>query len=177
MPYGAAASTSWAVAPEKVVLSHRLCSVKVMKMDKKDSKIIEMLKENCRMPAKEISRRTGIPITTVCNRVKALEKSGIIKKYQAVVDNTKLGKGIEAFVRIDMKKDPDEIVSQFANRPEVEECYVVSGSIEVWMKVAMPSVADLHRFVASLKSKNINKVSTQVILRNVDKAKAPAFMG
>lgn len=140
-----------------------------MKMNKKDEKIIEILKDNCRMPAKEISRRTGIPITTVCNRVRALERDGIIKKYQAVVDNQKIGKGIEAFIRIDVKRDPEEIVSKFASRPEVEECYVISGSVEVMLKVAMPSVAELHDFVAKLKSRNIQKINTQVILKNVER--------
>lgn len=140
-------------------------------------KILEMMKENCRMPAKEISRSTGIPITTVCNRIKSLEKEGVIKKYRAVVDNRKIGKGIEAFIRIDVKRDPEEIVNRFSAMPEVEECYVVSGSIEVWMKVAMPSVRELHNFVAGLKSKNIQKVNTQVILKNVEKPRNRFFSG
>lgn len=138
-------------------------------------KIIEMLKENCRMPSKEISRMTGIPITTVCNRVKALERDGVVRKYKAVINNEKIGKGIEAFIRIDVKRDPEEIVSRFSAMPEVEECYVVSGSIEVWMKVAMPSVRELHDFVAGLKSKNIQKVNTQVILKSVEKARTRFF--
>lgn len=146
-------------------------------MDKKDMQIIEMLKENCRMPSKEISRRTGIPITTVCNRVKALERDGVVRKYRAVINNEKIGKNVEAFIRIDVKRDPDEIVSRFSAMPEVEECYVVSGSIEVWMKVAMPSVRDLHNFVAGLKSKNIQKVNTQVILKSVDKPRNRFFSG
>ena len=145
-------------------------------MNKKDAKIIELLKDNCRLPAKEISRRTGIPITTVCNRMRSLEREGVVRKYSAVIDNRKIGKAVEAFIRIDVKRDPDDIVSRFANRPEVEECYVVSGSVEVMLKVAMPSMDDLHRFVAGLKSRNIQKINTQVILKNVERSPSP-FLG
>jgi Lrp/AsnC family leucine-responsive transcriptional regulator len=182
---GAVAFTSWQLRPGRATDPDNpvkkwiniMLKRKVEKMmNKKDMKIIEMLKENCRTPAKEIGRRTGIPITTVCNRMRALERDGIIKNYRAVIDNRKIGKGVEAFIRIDVKRDPEEIVNKFAGRPEVEECYVVSGSVEVMLKVAMPSVDELHDFVAGLKSKNIQKINTQVILRNVERAKNPLLM-
>jgi DNA-binding Lrp family transcriptional regulator len=144
---------------------------------KNDMKIIEVLKENCRMPAKEISRRTGIPISTVCNRIGVLERDGVIKKYRAVVDNQKMGKDVEAFIRIDVSRDPDDVIEKLIHRPEVEECYVVSGSIEILLKVAMASVEDLNALLSGIKSKNILKMSTQIILKNVEKRKAPDFTG
>lgn len=138
-------------------------------MQKNDAKILDLLKENCRMPAKEISRRTGIPISTVCSRINSLEKSGVIRKYRAVVDNRKLGKDVEAFIRINVSKDPDEIINKFINRPEVEECYVVSGSMEVLLKVAVASMDELDRMLSGLKSGKILKITTQIILRNVER--------
>lgn len=132
-------------------------------------KIVEMLKENCRAPAKEISMKTGIPITTVCNRIRKLESEGVVKKYTAVLDNSKAGKPIEAFIRVDVGRNPDKLIEKFIDRPEVEECYVVSGSIEVLLKVAMPNMESLNSLLNELNTKNVIKVSMQMILKKAEK--------
>lgn len=132
-------------------------------------KIMEMLKENCRAPAKEISMKTGIPITTVCNRIRRLESEGVVKKYTAVLDNSKTGRPIEAFIRIDVGRNPDKLIEKFIDRPEVEECYVVTGSIEVLMKVAMPNMEALNGLLNELNTKNVIKVGMQMILKKAEK--------
>jgi len=143
---------------------------KVKKMlQKNDMKILEMMKENCRAPAKEIGQKTGIPITTICNRIRKMESEGVIRKYRAVVDNNKVGNPVEAFIRIDVGRNPEKLVEQLINRPEVEECYVVSGSIEVLLKAAFSDMKKMHDFISALNSRNIVKITAQVILRNVDK--------
>ena len=49
-------------------------------MDEKDEKILKLLKENSKLTTQQISKKTLIPITTIHNRIKKLEKEGIIKK-------------------------------------------------------------------------------------------------
>ena len=65
-------------------------------MDSKDEKILEVLRENSRLSAQQISRKTLIPITTVHNRMKKLVTEGIIKKFTIDVNPVKIGKTLAA---------------------------------------------------------------------------------
>jgi len=67
-----------------------------MTLDKTDLKIIEALKTNAKQTTSQISKKFNIPITTVHNRIKKLEKNGVIKTYSPVLDYHKLGKFIYA---------------------------------------------------------------------------------
>ena len=67
-------------------------------LDNKDLAIIEVLKHNSNFSTQQISKKTGIPISTVHNRIRKLEKSGIIKEYTILLDNKKIGKPIAASI-------------------------------------------------------------------------------
>ena len=69
-------------------------------LTKKDEIILSLLKENSKFSSREMSDKTGIPITTIHNRIKRLEEEGIIRQYTAVLDSKKLGKTIQAFIQI-----------------------------------------------------------------------------
>ena len=69
-------------------------------LDNKDLKILEVLKVNSRLSTQKIAKKTLIPITTVHNRMKKLEKEGIIKGYTVILDYKKLGKPILSFILI-----------------------------------------------------------------------------
>jgi DNA-binding Lrp family transcriptional regulator len=98
-----------------------------------------------------------------------LENDGVVRKYTAVLDNSKAGRPVEAFIRVDVGRDPDKLIEKFIDRPEVEECYVVTGSIEVMFKVAVPDMAALNKLVSELNTKNVLKVSMQMILKKAEK--------
>ena len=68
-------------------------------IDEKDLKIISLLKENAKLSMQQIAKKTLIPITTVHNRIKKLEKSGIIKGYTINLDDKKL-QSISAFILV-----------------------------------------------------------------------------
>jgi len=71
-----------------------------MKLDKKDLKILEILKENSKLTTSQIYKKTNIPITTVHNRIKKLENLGIIRSYTLKLDYNKLGKPITGFILV-----------------------------------------------------------------------------
>lgn len=71
-----------------------------MELDEKYLKIIQLLQQDAKLTSSEISQRLGIPITTVHNRIKKLEREGIIKGYTAVLDHAKLGKGLLAHILV-----------------------------------------------------------------------------
>lgn len=108
-------------------------------MDKKDSLIIDSLKENSRKSVKELAKELGMPRTTVFDRIKKLETDGFIKKYTIVPDYEKLNLGTTSMVLItyDYKSgiDQNEVAKQIAKIPGVEEVYIITGTFDIIIKV------------------------------------------
>ena len=69
-----------------------------MKLDEKDTAILRIMQENCKLSTKEIASRLGSPITTVYTKIRRLEEQGLIKRYLAILDGGKLDRGTVAFV-------------------------------------------------------------------------------
>jgi DNA-binding Lrp family transcriptional regulator len=147
------------MAPEKI---HRL--------QDKDEKIIEVLEENARLGVKQIARKTGIPITTVFNRIRNLEGKGIIKGYNAVIDKKKLGKEISAFIIVNIAYtssiDMQEICYELMELPEVDECYEISGATNILIKVSTQDIDTLNEFIIqNLKKRGVENISTYIIIK------------
>lgn len=143
-------------------------------VNQKDLQILEILKMNCKLPSREISRLTGLPITTIHNRIKKMEKEGIIKSYAVNVDDAKIGKDVQAFIQIRLKPaSPDSVTNKLAHMREINEIYVISGSTDLLVKVATKDVDTLQNFLINKlsKMKNIERTTTSVILKKVDKSR------
>ena len=69
-------------------------------IDEKGVKILKELKGDGRLSAQEISKSTGIAVTTVFNRIKRMQKSGVIKGYTVVLDEGKIGRNVAAYILI-----------------------------------------------------------------------------
>ncbi|MEM7826991.1 MAG: Lrp/AsnC family transcriptional regulator [Candidatus Aenigmatarchaeota archaeon] len=138
-------------------------------LSRKYAKILEVLIENSGLPIKEISRRTGIPITTVHNRIKKMEQEGIIKCYKAIIDTKKIGMNIQAFLQITAKELNEEKINKIASLPNVNECYILSGPNDVLLKVSAEDIDKLNDFTdKQLRTLDwIRDVVTYVIMKNV----------
>ena len=109
------------------------------KMDKKDMKILDILKEHADYTTRQISNKILLPPTTVYNRIKNLKKQGIIKKYSIEVDNKKIGKGFISYVLISVNlpllkennKTQYDILNELCKLPWVERADIVSGGTDL----------------------------------------------
>lgn len=132
-------------------------------LDKKDFAIVSVLKENSKLSTQQIAKRTRIPITTVHNHIKKLEKQGVIKGYTVILDNKKIGKPLAAYILItvdykllkEMKKSQYELAQQLLKHPAVESSAMITGAADIIIKLRVGSVDELNEFVT-------------VYLRNVD---------
>ncbi len=145
---------------------------KIHKLLDKDMKILDVLQENARLGVKQIARKTDIPITTVFNRIKNLEKRGIIKGYVAVIDNKKLGKEIEAFIIINIAYTSilnlDTICRDLISLEEVDECYEISGATNILIKVSTQDIDSLNEFIIqNLKKRGVENISTYIIIKKI----------
>lgn len=108
-------------------------------MDKKDEKIIEMLRENARKPFTEIAEELDVSEATVRKRVQNLEENEIIKKYTINVDTEKIGYNTLTLLGLDV--EPDKLLEaceKIAEVEEVKKVYTATGDhmimSEVWAK-------------------------------------------
>lgn len=146
-------------------------------MDKKDEKILELLRENSKLTTHQISKKTLIPITTVHNRIKKLEKEGIIKKYTLELDNKKLGKNVAAYIQItvdykllkEIKMSQHELAHKIRKNEFVEGAGIVTGGTDIIIKIRVKDIDELDNFVTNyLRSiDGIEKTQTMVILHEI----------
>lgn len=142
-------------------------------MEEKDEIILGFLRENAKLTTSKISKKTGIPITTVHNRIKKMVAEGIIKKYTVEIDYDKIGKHIPAFILINV--DPKElkeknlsydvVAQKLKIMPEVEDAYAITGAFDIYAKIRIESVEKLNEFLVKLrKIIGIERTQTGIIL-------------
>ena len=123
-------------------------------LDAGDVKVLRIIQENCRLTAREISDRTGLPVTTVFAKIKRIERLGLVKAYPAVLNASELGAGTTAFVLASFAyKSEERIVSQrkvakeIASFPEVQEVHIISGEWDILIKVKAKDVESVGKYV------------------------------
>ena len=146
-------------------------------LDRKDYRILALLEENARMTTSEMSKRLNIPQTTIYNRIKRLRDNGVIERFTIDVDRKKTGKGLVALILCTVsyrttkgeKIDQYEVAQLIKQLPEVEEVSIVTGEIDLIVKVALRDVDELNDFVI-FKLRDIDgieKTMTSVVLSEV----------
>jgi Lrp/AsnC family transcriptional regulator for asnA, asnC and gidA len=122
-------------------------------MDHKSEQILELIMENSRLSSREISRRIGIPITTVHNRIKKMKKDGIIKNYSVDLNYEKIGLGLCAYimgaVNHSVKKEGswDEIRKKIFSLGFVESVDVITGRNDLMIKVRAKNIKQLNKLL------------------------------
>ncbi len=124
-------------------------------MDDKDRKIIGILREDSSLSSRQISRKTGMPVTTVHNRLRKLREDGIIKKYTVILDHRKLGRGFAALIHVSCsydtlrsgRKDQHQLAAEIMRLPEVEHVDIVTGSTDLIIRVRTEDVESFDRFL------------------------------
>lgn len=142
-------------------------------IDEIDGKILMLLQENGRMANAAIAEQVGLTTSTVFDRIKKMEKRGLIQRYVAIVDAAALGKPITAFVRLVVGADPGEgypqSKRQFAEvclaEPEILECHTVAGEDCYILKVRVATTGQLESLIERLRSHaTITRTTTNIVL-------------
>ena len=125
-------------------------------IDDTDKKIISILQENARLSNAEIADKVGLTASSVHERVKKLEKKGILKGYVAIVDADMLGKPMMAFVRLNVNSQSirDVIQKLCATDPNVLECHSVAGEDCYILKIRAEGPKQLEKILMAIKSRS-----------------------
>jgi DNA-binding Lrp family transcriptional regulator len=125
-----------------------------IKMDSTDKEILRHLQQDALLTTKELASRLNLSPTPVYERVRRLEKDGVIKKYVALVDREKVAKDLMVFCSIRLKEHAQEAGAKFVQEivrlDEVQECYNISGDYDFMLKIV---VHDMREYQAFLMNK------------------------
>ena len=120
-------------------------------LDQTDQRILDLLQRDGRMTVKEMSSRLNLSTTPIFERIKKLERSGIIDHYSAILNAEKLGMKLNAFLHISVKDHTKELVEEFVENiialPEVMECHYVTGASDFILKVLVEDMEQYKAFV------------------------------
>jgi Lrp/AsnC family leucine-responsive transcriptional regulator len=152
-----------------------------MELDRYDRRILEELQKDGRISNQELADRIGLSPSPCLRRVRALEESGLITGYRAMIDARKLGLDLMALIHISMDRHTPERFANFEERvaalPEVLECLLVTGQdADYQLKVV---VQDMDAFQQLLLEKitrieGVTGVHSSFVLRRVvDKTALP----
>lgn len=122
-------------------------------LDAKDLEIISALQDDARSTYAEIATRVGLSASAIHDRVRKLEKAGVIRGYRAVVDPEAVGLGITALVEATPFEpgQADDLPDRVADFPEVEDCYSVAGEASYILKVRTRSTGALEDLIRRLR--------------------------
>ena len=145
------------------------------KLDKKDLRILEILKERGDLTVRQVASRTLLPITTVHNRIKRMKSLGVIKRFTIEVDHKKIGKPLAAhvLVKVDSKylkgfrRSQHDLVKDLKNLEFVEKADIVTGTIDIVLLIRVKDVEELDKVIIDkLRDiQGIESTQTLVILR------------
>jgi len=116
-------------------------------LDKIDRNIVRILQRDARTSFTALAKQVGLSTTPCKERVRRLERDGVIQHYQAVLDPRALDRGLVVFVQIRLNRTSQDIFEEFTasalDLPEVQECYLVSGNFDYLLKAR---VADMNAY-------------------------------
>lgn len=145
-----------------------------MKLDRTDRRILAAMQRNGRISNLELADAVGLSPTPCSRRVKRLEESGVIDRHVTLLDQSRLGLKLTAFIMIAMDRHTpdrfDNFEARVAEFPEVIECSVVTGQSADYLVKAV--VADMEYYEAFLlgrltRIEGVTGVQSSFVLRRV----------
>lgn len=119
-------------------------------LDKIDRNIVRTLQKDGRLSYAELARQVGLSATPCIERVKRLEKEGVIRGYTALINPEYLKAAMVVFINIRLARSPQNVFDQFREAAkalaEVQECYLVSGSFDYLLKARMQDMRAYRKF-------------------------------
>lgn len=144
-----------------------------MKLDSINRSILNILQDDGSITNSELAQRIGLSPASTIERVRKLEKEGVIRKYCAMVAPEKIGKNVIVFVEIVTENHHREAMNRFIDAvkevDEVLECYHISGDSDFLIKVMADDIADYERIALERLAvlPNLGKIRSHFVLSPV----------
>jgi Lrp/AsnC family transcriptional regulator, leucine-responsive regulatory protein len=122
-----------------------------VELDEIDTRILAELQRNARVNNAALAEAVNLSPSPCLRRVRALEKRGVIKQYAALIDPTAVGLNLNVFVRVTLAQQIERNLEVFEKeiqmRPEVMECFLMTGDSDYHLRVVVPDLPAYERFL------------------------------
>lgn len=145
-------------------------------MDNTDLKILKLLQHNAQYTHKEIADKIGLTITPIYERIKRLEKDGVIQRYVALLDQDQLNLSLVAFTNISLKEHSKDYIKKFEEEitkiESVVECYHIAGQYDYMLKIVIKDMKAYQLVVINqlASMENIANVTSSFVMTEVKKS-------
>lgn len=147
-------------------------------LDRTDRRILEQLQADGRLSNQELAERVLLSPSPCLRRVRALERSGVIQRYAALLDPLRVGLDLLAYVSVKLEKRGKMPVDQFTRAvqswPEVIACFSMTGDMDYLMRVQVEDLAHYSRFIMDklLKQPGVIDIRSNFVLERVKETTA-----
>jgi Lrp/AsnC family transcriptional regulator, leucine-responsive regulatory protein len=142
-------------------------------MDTIDFRILERLQEDARSSNVELARAVNLSPSPCLARLRALERDGVIERYVTLLDAKKLGLTVSVLVQVTLEKQIEPALEAFEkavrDRPEVMECYLMTGDADYLLRVLVADVPAFERFILDFLSRvpGVGNIKSSFALKQV----------
>ncbi|MFG2074065.1 Lrp/AsnC family transcriptional regulator, leucine-responsive regulatory protein [Nonomuraea maritima] len=135
-------------------------------MEEIDRRIVTLLARDGRMSFTDLARETGLSVSAVHQRVRRLEKRGVVRGYAAIIDHEAVGLPLTAFVSIKPidPAAPDDAPERLAHLTAIEACHSVAGDESYILKVRVASPTALEDLLQQIRASANVSTRTTVVL-------------
>ena len=146
-----------------------------MTLDRYDKSILDALQKDGRISNVQLANLVSLSESACLRRVRALEESGMIDRYAALVSQANVGLSGNVFVHIGLHREEESELAAFEgavrNIPEVMECYLMTGEFDYLLRVVVSDMADFERLHrdALTRLPGVARVNSSVTIRTVQK--------
>lgn len=143
------------------------------KLDRTDHRILELMQADASLSNAEIAERVGLTPPPCWRRIKRLEEAGIIDKKVHLLNAKALGLNVTVYATVKLSAHGRKTVSEFRDRistyPEVTECYVLLGAVDVLLRIVTRSVEAYETFFNEHLSQipGVHEVNSSVVMTEI----------
>lgn len=144
-----------------------------MNLDSIDRKILKALQRDGRQKLADLSAAAGLSATPCARRVAIMEKAGVITGYAAQVDQAAVGLPVSVFISVELDRQTTDAITIFERAvdrmEEVMECFLMTGSRDILMRVVCADLAAFDRFLEQrlMKVEGIRNLRSSFTLRTM----------
>ena len=144
-----------------------------MELDTTDWKILRLLQSDARISNVELARQVGLSPSPCLNRVRTLEQSGYINRYVSLLDPLRVGLKVSVFIQVTLEKQIKPALETFErairDRPEVMECYLMTGDADYLLRVVVPDLQAVEHFILNFLSRvpGVGNIRSSFALKQV----------
>jgi Lrp/AsnC family leucine-responsive transcriptional regulator len=149
-----------------------------MDLDRYDRAIVNLLQADARISNARLAEKVSLSESASLRRVRALEESGLIQGYTALIDQQKAGYPVNVFVNITLDRQSQSGLEAFESEvrriPEVMECYLMTGEHDYFLRLVVADLADFERVHSQHLTRlpSVARVQSSFAMRTVTRTTA-----